>query len=119
MCDPQVAMTFRTTLGLGAALLLGACEATTAGGGPARTPAPVAASPALAMIAGAGQGSLGVVDDASLGGSVEINVLNAYYAASARTCKRVAIRRMADGALFSRVACAGPDGWYWSAASLT
>lgn len=100
---------------------LAACAETFA---PDPAPAPAALNqappnPALAAISSAGAGAVGLVDDPALGGQVEINVLTTYRAASGRDCKRVAIRRVGDGAQFSRVACAGPSGWYWSAASLT
>ena len=108
-------------IALAAAALLAGCQ-TGATGGQALAPATPdgqSGSPALAAIAAAPAGAAQVADDPTLGGAVRIDVLTAYAAASGRSCKRVAIRRQADGAQFSRVACLGPGGWYWTAASIT
>lgn len=101
------------------AALLAGCAAGAGAPPPPPAPAPPPTSPALAAVAAAAPGPLGVVNDPVLGGDVRLDVLTAYTAASQRQCKRVAIRRLRDGALASRVACAGPSGWYWTAASLT
>lgn len=86
---------------------------------PAAPPPPGPSSPALSAVAEAAPGGARRAIDPTLGGAVDIDVLTEYSAASGRQCKRVAINRPADGARFSRVACLGPSGWYWTAASIT
>lgn len=126
MCDPQPDM-IRTLILLSAtASLLAACAGNDhfPGAFNASAPAPAApaaalASPGLAAVASAAPGARARIDDPALGGAVDLDVLQAYSAASGRACKRVAIRPAAGGRILSRVACAGPQGWYWTAASIT
>ena len=40
-------------------------------------------------------------------------------AASGRACKRVMLRPKRGGTAKTQVACAGADGWYWTAAALS
>lgn len=74
---------------------------------------------ALAAVGQAAPGAVAVVDDAAMGGAVEVTVLNAYDAASGRACKRVMLRPKRGGTAKTQVACAGADGWYWTAAALS
>jgi len=121
MCDPHRAMQRHLIFTLALAAMLAGCANGFGGSqpAPAAPPPPGPSSPALSVVADASPGGAHRADDPSLGGAVDIDVLTEYAAASGRRCKRVAISRPVDGARFSRVACLGPSGWYWTAASIT
>lgn len=121
MCDPHRAMNRCIIMALTLAGLTAGCANGFGGSAPpaAQPPLPGPASPALGVVAEAPPGAVLRTDDASLGGAVNLDILTDYAAASGRRCKRVAISRPIDGARFSRVACQGPTGWYWTAASIT